>query len=140
MTERPDGVRAVVAAHASLADALVAAVDQITGRGALFATVSNVGLGAAALQEAVAARLAETGARVLFTDLPAGSCCMAARRLQREDPSLTVVTGANLATLLDFAMGEGVATGGGEATDTAWRAVARAAAARGRETLVVSGD
>jgi PTS system N-acetylgalactosamine-specific IIA component len=39
---------------------------------------------------------------VVFTDLPAGSCTLAARRLQRERPDLVLVTGANLATLLDF--------------------------------------
>jgi len=41
---------------------------------------------------------------VVFTDLPAGSCTMAVRRLVRERPGLMLVTGVNLSLLLDFAM------------------------------------
>jgi PTS system N-acetylgalactosamine-specific IIA component len=46
--------------------------------------------------------LTRSGATVIFTDLPAGSCTMAARRIQREQPGIAVVTGVNLATMLDF--------------------------------------
>jgi PTS system N-acetylgalactosamine-specific IIA component len=44
---------------------------------------------------------------VLFTDLPAGSCTMAVRRMIRERQGVVLVTGVNLSTLLDFAMQEG---------------------------------
>jgi N-acetylgalactosamine PTS system EIIA component len=72
---------------------------------------------------------ASTDVEVIFTDLPAGSCTMAARRLQRERPELTVVTGVNLAALLDFVFHEGTA-----ATEAAAHAVEK-----GRAALVVSG-
>jgi PTS system N-acetylgalactosamine-specific IIA component len=42
----------------------------------------------------------------IFTDLPAGSCTMAARKVLRDRPDLVLVTGANLASLLEFAFSE----------------------------------
>lgn len=97
-------VRAVLAGHGDVARGLCSAVEAITGRGDVFAPLSNAGLGGdtllAALRDAVEAH----DVRVVFTDLPAGSATLAARRLQRERPGLDVVAGANLATLLEFAM------------------------------------
>ena len=42
---------------------------------------------------------------MIFTDLPAGSCTIAARRVARDLPGLIVVTGANLSVLLSWALG-----------------------------------
>jgi len=57
-----------------------------------------------------------SGAQVVFTDLPAGSCTIAARRIARETPGLAVVCGANLPMLLSFVM---ASTGGVETWRTA---------------------
>ena len=54
--------RGVVAAHASLAAALVAAVDAITGRAGTLVSVSNDGLSGRAVQEAIARALDDSGA------------------------------------------------------------------------------
>ena len=101
-------IRALVAAHGALAAGLVSAVDQITGRGTVFLALSNSCLSLSDIQETLSRALDETGARVIFTDLPAGSCTMAVRKLMRERPDVTLITGANLALLLDFAMQEHV--------------------------------
>ena len=37
-------------------------------------------------------QLARTGARVIFTDLPAGSATIAARRIVKDDPGLVLVS------------------------------------------------
>jgi PTS system N-acetylgalactosamine-specific IIA component len=95
---------AVVAGHGALAAGIVSAVQQITGLGARFVAVSNSGYDAVALESAVRAAVVASGATVIFTDLPAGSCTIAARRVARGDPALAVVTGVNLALLLEFAM------------------------------------
>ncbi len=125
-----NGVRAVVAGHGAFAEGLVSAVEQISGRGALFAPLSNAGLGAPELEQALTTLLSGTGAQVVFTDLPAGSCTMAARRAQRVHPTLVLVTGVNLGTVLEFAFRSDVA---------APADAAREAADKGRATLVVTG-
>ena len=101
---------AIVAAHGTFAEGLRSAVDQITGRGALLDVLSNARLCAPDIEQAIRDRLAATGAYVVFTDLPAGSCALASRRLLRDRPDVTVVTGVNLATLLDFVLAVDPAT------------------------------
>ena len=95
---------AVVAGHGTFAAGLVSAVEQITGLGGRLTAVSNSGHDAASLEQAVGEALGASGASVIFTDLPAGSCTIAARRVGRGNPALAVVTGVNLALLLEFVM------------------------------------
>lgn len=96
------GARAIIAGHGAFADGMLSAIRQIAGRDDVFVGLTNRDLSAQDVERALRERVSESGAQVIFTDLPAGSCTMAARRLQRERPELTVVTGANLATLIDF--------------------------------------
>lgn len=121
--------RAIVAGHGSFAEGMLSAFEQITGRTDLFVGVSNRDLSAQGVETLMRERLASSGADVIFTDLPAGSCTMAARRIQRETPSVSVVTGVNLATLLDFSFHA-------EAGDD--QAVEHAAD-KGRASLIVTG-
>jgi PTS system N-acetylgalactosamine-specific IIA component len=102
------GVRAIVAGHGDFAVGMITAVDQISGRGSAFVPLSNRGLGPEEIAARLRALLAETGAHAIFTDLPAGSVTIAARRAAKEMPGLVVVTGTNLATLLDFAFNGGL--------------------------------
>jgi PTS system N-acetylgalactosamine-specific IIA component len=97
-------VRGIVAGHGTFALGIISAVEQITGRGAQFVAISNTGLCLDDIQGTLAQALDSTGARVIFTDLPAGSCTMAVRRMIRERPGVLLVTGVNLSLLLDFAM------------------------------------
>ncbi len=99
--------RAVVAAHADLAAGLIGAVARIAGDAAAerLVPLSNTTLGAAELMDAMRAAVTGADASVVFTDLPAGSCTIAARRVARELPGLAVVCGANLPMLLAFALG-----------------------------------
>ena len=99
-----DAVRAVVAGHGDFAAGMVSAVQQITGRGAVFRTVTSRDLSGADLEAAIRKAIDETGARVVFTDLQAGSCTMAARRVLRDRQDVLFVAGANLPMLLDFAL------------------------------------
>ena len=124
----PTAPVAVVAAHGDLAAGLVSAVEQITGRGALFVPLSNRDLSAAELEARIEEHLAR-GVHVVFTDLPAGSTTICARRLQRVHPDLVVVTGAGLTALLAFALG----------ADTGPVEAARAAAEKARAALQVVG-
>src|SRR5215207_128031 len=120
---------AVVAGHGAFAEGLISAAAQIGGQGGLFVGMSNTGKGAAEIADALRALVDETGASVIFTDLPAGSCTIAARRLVRERPALVLITGTNLATLLDYAFH----------ADLDPAAAARHAAEKGRESLLLFG-
>ena len=119
---------AIIAAHGDLAAGLVSAVEQITGRGALFVPLSNRDLSAAELELRIEAHVA-SGIHVVFTDLPAGSTTICARRLQRAHPDLVVVTGASLTALLAFALD----------ADEGPAEAARAAAEKARAALQAVG-
>ena len=120
--------RAVVVAHGELAAGMVSAVEQITGKGALFVAVSNAGLGLEELEERIAGHVV-AGAHVVFTDLPAGSTTLASRRLQRTHPEVVVVTGVSLPALLAFAL----------AADKGDAEAAQAAAEKAKAALQVAG-
>ena len=122
MSDRP---AAIVLAHGSLADGLVSAVQTISGRGARLMPLSNEGLSGADLVARLIAALDATGARVIFTDLPAGSCNSAALRAIHGREGAVVVMGANLPALLHFAMHDELPPD----------AAARQAAARGLAVL-----
>jgi PTS system N-acetylgalactosamine-specific IIA component len=97
-------VRALVAGHGDFAAGLVSAVQQITGRGNVFRAISARDLSGADLEALMRRTIAETGARVVFTDLQAGSCTMAARRVLRDRQDVLFIAGANLPMLLDFTL------------------------------------
>jgi PTS system N-acetylgalactosamine-specific IIA component len=94
--------RAIIAGHGDFPEGMVSAVQQISGRGSVFLALSNRGLSGEDIEARLKAAAEETGAKVFFTDLPAGSATLAIRRMMRGDPGVVLVTGANLATLLEF--------------------------------------
>jgi len=95
-------LRGVIVSHAAVAQALVAAVKAITGIEGVLTGVSNEGCGT----EALGQRLQEAvgpGPAVLFVDLPGGSCFTSSARYAKVGGAdIAVVTGVNLAMLLDF--------------------------------------
>jgi N-acetylgalactosamine PTS system EIIA component len=100
----PTAKRALVAGHGDFAAGLISAVEAVTGRGELLDPIEVKGLCGEDIQLLLRQRLQAIGATVIFTDLQAGSCTMAARRLLREMPGVLLVSGANLPMLLDFVM------------------------------------
>ena len=100
----PVAKRALVAGHGDFAAGLVSAVEAVTGRGELLDPIEVKGLCGEDIQLLLRKRLQAIGATVIFTDLQAGSCTMAARRLLREMPGVLLASGSNLPMLLDFVM------------------------------------
>lgn len=133
-------VVAVVAGHGRFADGLLSALDQITGRGGAFVAVSNTGLNPSDLEALITAALDRTGARVVFTDLPGGSCTMAVRRVQRARTDVVLVTGANVAVLMEFLFAAEGPLGTPVAGLAQVGAIARASAEKARATLAVFGE
>jgi N-acetylgalactosamine PTS system EIIA component len=125
-----DGVtRALVAGHGDFAVGLVSAVEAITGQGAMLEPIEVKGLCSEDIQQLLRERLLATGSLVIFTDLQAGSCTMAARKLLREATEVVLVSGTNLPMLLEFTMSR--------LTDPV--EAARAAVERGRSSMTVIG-
>ena len=119
----PTPKRALVAGHGDFAAGLISAVEAVTGRGDLLDPIEVKGLCGEDIQLLLSNRLKANGATIIFTDLQAGSCTMAARRLLREIPGVLLVSGANLPMLLDFVMASA------EPQEAARAAVERAKAA-----------
>jgi len=91
----------IIVSHAAVAQALVAAVTAITGIEGALTAVSNEGCGTEALAERLREAVGE-GPALLFVDLPGGSCMTSSTRYARQHADIAVVTGVNLAMLLDF--------------------------------------
>jgi PTS system N-acetylgalactosamine-specific IIA component len=121
--------RAIVAGHGDFAAGLVSAVQQITGRGSQLIPVSVLKLSVEDIENLLRTRMQEANVRVIFTDLQAGSCTMASRRILRGMDDAVLIAGTNLPILLDFVFAEG---------RTAPEA-ARHAAERGRAAITVHG-
>jgi mannose/fructose-specific phosphotransferase system component IIA len=94
-------LRGVIVCHGTLAHALVDATAQISGMADALVPVSNSGCDRGDLEARVEAAVG-TEPTVVFVDMASGSCLFAVLRRLRERPNVRVVTGVNLAMLLDF--------------------------------------
>jgi PTS system N-acetylgalactosamine-specific IIA component len=99
-----DTPKALVAGHADFAAGMISAVEQITGRGSVLVGIQVAGLCGDDIQKLLYDSMVRTGAHVIFTDLQAGSCTMAARRVLRDLTDGVLIAGTNLPMLLDFVL------------------------------------
>src|SRR5438034_10050103 len=93
-------LRGVIVSHSGVAQALVSAVTLITGIDGALVPISNEGCDNDALGERLRQAVGERPA-VLFVDLPGGSPTNSIR-YAKQHAAIAVVTGVNLAMLLDF--------------------------------------
>ena len=121
--------RGLVAGHADFAAGLIGAVEMISGCGNVLIPIQVRGLCGDDIQKLLYDTCMESGVRVIFTDLQAGSCTMASRRVLKQLGEGVLVAGANLPMLLDFAM---------SSNENAIEA-ASTAAERGRVAITVHG-
>lgn len=96
-----DGLRGVVVAHGSLAAAMIAAAEEISGIRGVLVAVSNTGCDRDQLEQRVNQAIGSEAA-IVFVDLPSGSCLFAAMRRFGQRTDVRVVTGVNLGMLLEF--------------------------------------
>ena len=94
-------LRGVVVCHGPLAGAMVAAVESISGIHGALVAVSNSGCDRGTLEERVEAAVGDAPT-VVFVDMASGSCLFAVLHRLRSRPTVGVVTGVNLAMLIDF--------------------------------------
>lgn len=91
----------VVAGHGEIASALVRAVEEISGITGALTPVSNADCDRGSLEARIETAIGGHPA-LIFVDLAAGSCLFAALHRLKVHPDVRVVTGVNLAMLLDF--------------------------------------
>src|SRR4051812_31518698 len=121
--------RAIIIGHGDFAQGMVNAVEKITGRGGVLISLTNRDQSLPQCEDMLRKRLIESGVRVVFTDLAAGSASMAARKTLRDNPRALLVAGANLPMLLDFVM----------STEADPVAAAKAAAEKGKSAITMHG-
>lgn len=102
-----EAARAIIAGHGTFPEGLVNAIEQISGKGSVFLPVSNQNMSGPDVETTLEEAASRLGIRVIFTDLPGGSATLAVRRIMRRRPEVMLVTGTNLATLLEFAFQSG---------------------------------
>jgi mannose/fructose-specific phosphotransferase system component IIA len=108
MSETEPDVRGIVVTHGNAAQGLVEAVRGIAGVAPeALVPISNEGLGRDALCDRIRDAFGE-GRQILFTDLPSGSCHLAAMLVAREATDVAVISGVNLPMLLDFVFKRGL--------------------------------
>lgn len=91
----------VVVCHGDLSRALIASAEEISGVRGVLTPVSNSGCDRGLLEARIVEAVADRPA-VVFVDMPSGSCLVAAVRRLAGTADARVVTGVNLAMLLDF--------------------------------------
>lgn len=95
-------VRGVVLGHGGMATGLVDAALRISGADAdSLLPLSNQGKSPDLLQEEIS-QILRGGPTLIFTDLPSGSCALAARFCCRDRSDAAIIFGVNLPVLLDF--------------------------------------
>ena len=94
-------LRGVVVCHGRLAEALVDAAEQISGVTGALTAVSNTGCDRGTLEKRVGEAVG-VGPAVVFVDLASGSCLFAVLNRLHTNTASKVVTGVNLAMLVDF--------------------------------------
>lgn len=94
-------LKGVVVGHGTLAAALIDAVQRIAGADTGLVAISNTDCDRGTLEEKIIAAVAE-GPALVFIDMPSGSCLFAALRRLEGKAGVRVVTGVNLAMLLEF--------------------------------------
>jgi len=124
-----EGPRAIVAGHGDFAAGLISAVEQISGRGRVLLPLAIKQLGVEDIEALLRKEMMATGVRVIFTDLQAGSCTMASRRILHGMEDAVLIAGVNLPTLLDFVFADAMPP----------VVAARHAAERGKASIVAIG-
>ena len=100
-------LRGVVVCHGDLAQALVHSAEEITGVRDVLIPISNRGCSRDQLEERIVNAVGDRPA-IIFVDMPSGSCLFAAARRLGRLGGARMVTGVNLAMLLDFLFHQGL--------------------------------
>lgn len=94
-------IKGIVVGHGNLAAAMIGAAEQISGPDSGLTAISNSDCDRGLLEERIM-QAVTPGPALVFIDMPSGSCHFAAMRRIQSRSDVKVVTGVNLAMLLEF--------------------------------------
>jgi len=96
-------IRGIIIGHGNLAQALLEAAERIVGKQEAVEAMSNIGLSCDALIAKIAETVSRTpGEKVVFLDLPGGSCTISCMNVLKNHRELNVICGVNLPILIEF--------------------------------------
>lgn len=99
----------VIVTHAGLAAAMQEAVTRVAGEAGTLVSVSNDGCSAEEIRGRIAAALdgRPDDGTIVFVDLAGGSCAIASLLALGDRDRVRILSGVNLAMLVDFALRRG---------------------------------
>jgi len=96
-------IKAVIIGHANYAQALLDAAEKIVGKQEGVEVISNAGLSGDALcNKILEACNKDRKEKVIFVDLPGGSCTISCLNIMKKKRNLNIICGMNLPMLLEF--------------------------------------
>ncbi|MEO0138151.1 MAG: hypothetical protein ABIL39_01930 [candidate division WOR-3 bacterium] len=96
-------IKGVIIGHGNLAQALLNTVEKILGKQEMVEVFSNENLSCSTLTELLKKSLGSDGdEKIVFVDLPGGSCAISCLNILRENKNLKIICGVNLPMLLEF--------------------------------------
>ncbi|MCX7994395.1 MAG: PTS mannose transporter subunit IIAB [candidate division WOR-3 bacterium] len=96
-------IKGIIIGHGDFARALLSTAEKIMGKQNMVEVFSNENLSCGLLTETLKKSLnADDYEKIIFVDLPGGSCAISCLNLLKEYKNLKILCGVNLPMLLEF--------------------------------------
>jgi len=96
-------IKGIIIGHGNFGHALLKTVEKILGRQEMVDVFSNENLSCDSLTEILKKTItSDNQEKIIFVDLPGGSCAISCLNLLKENKNLKIICGINLPMLLEF--------------------------------------
>lgn len=95
-------IRGIIAGHGNFARAMLETVEGILGRQRDVVVLSNANISCDSLCEKIKESMKDAKEKIIFVDLPGGSCAIACMNLMKKDKNMYILCGVNLPMLMEF--------------------------------------
>ncbi len=96
-------IRGIIIGHGDFGKAMLSVAERIVGKQENVDVVSNAGLSCDSLIQKISNVVgAVPGEKIVFVDLPGGSCTISCMKLLKTYRELNIICGVNLPILLEF--------------------------------------
>lgn len=96
-------IRGIIIGHGDFGSAMLSVAERIVGKQENVDVVSNAGLSCDSLIQKISNVVGSVpGEKIVFVDLPGGSCTISCMKLLKTYRELNIICGVNLPILLEF--------------------------------------